>query len=102
MCEVCGKDFAQGSALTMHRRTHTKERPLRCDFPGCHKTFSESSNLSKHKKTHNAVGQHRCPHPSCDKSFHRLDQLKRHYKTHERRSRDASVALDGAVSLIQA
>ena len=49
--KVCGKEFAQGSAMTMHRRVHTGERPLKCDYPGCDKRFSESSNLSKHRKS---------------------------------------------------
>lgn len=37
--------------MTMHKRVHTGERPLVCDFPGCGKRFSESSNLSKHRKS---------------------------------------------------
>jgi len=37
--------------MTMHKRVHTGERPLRCDFPECGKRFSESSNLSKHRKS---------------------------------------------------
>jgi len=37
--------------MTMHKRVHTGERPLMCDYPGCGKMFSESSNLSKHRKS---------------------------------------------------
>ena len=68
----------------MHNRTkHTKEKPLKCDFPGCTARFAESSNLSKHKKIHLPEAQ--CTCQICFKSFSRDDQLKRHMKTHARK-----------------
>ncbi len=30
-------------SIAMHIRTHTREKPLKCDFPGCDKTFREVS-----------------------------------------------------------
>ena len=77
----------------MHNRTkHTKEKPLKCDFPGCNARFAESSNLSKHKKIHLPEAQ--CTCQICFKSFSRDDQLKRHMKTHARKDagRGASVS----------
>lgn len=35
-----GCDVLTGLAA-MHIRTHTKERPLQCDYPGCDKRFGE-------------------------------------------------------------
>jgi uncharacterized Zn-finger protein len=71
----------------MHNRTkHTKEKPLKCDFPGCNACFAESSNLSKHKKIHLPEAQ--CTCPLCFKSFSREDQLKRHLKTHAKKAYD--------------
>jgi hypothetical protein len=69
----------------MHIRTkHTKEKPLKCDYPGCNACFAESSNLSKHKKIHLPEAQ--CVCSTCGKSFSRIDQLKRHMKTHNRKA----------------
>lgn len=67
----------------IHERTHTKKRPLTCDFAGCGKTFSESSNFAKHRKTHGEKGMHSCTIPGCGKNFHRSDQLKKHMKAHQ-------------------
>lgn len=61
----------------MHKRTHTGEKPLKCEI--CHKRFGESSNLSKHRRTHNLKGDHVCER--CGKDFNRLDQLRRHLDT---------------------
>jgi hypothetical protein len=58
-----------------HLRTHTKEKPLKCDI--CHKRFSESSNLAKHRKTyHHNAGLLRCR--KCGDTFHRRYALNMH------------------------
>jgi hypothetical protein len=64
----------------MHYRTHTGEKPLRCEI--CHLTFRESSNLTKHRRTHSAKGRYECE--ICRRHFHRLDQLRRHLNTNHK------------------
>ncbi|XP_041457580.1 sal-like protein 3 [Lytechinus variegatus] len=49
-CHYCGKVFACTSALNIHYRSHTKERPFRCDV--CSKGFSTKGNLKQHMLTH--------------------------------------------------
>ena len=52
-CEFCGKVFRNGSNLTVHRRSHTGERPYRCMF--CPYACAQSSKLTRHMKTHSAT-----------------------------------------------
>ncbi len=48
-CDLCLKLCPSRSELRRHMRTHTGEKPYKCDY--CEKSFSEISNRNKHIKT---------------------------------------------------
>ena len=53
-CSVCYKTFACRSALDIHYRSHTKERPFQC--PLCQRAFSTKGNMKQHMLTHKSGG----------------------------------------------
>ena len=54
-CEVCAKHFLRPSALVVHTRSHSGERPYSCGFLGCRRGpqngFSVLSNKTRHEKS---------------------------------------------------
>jgi hypothetical protein len=55
-CQICERRFLRPSALKIHRRVHSREKPFPCPVGGCSRNglengFSVQSNLNRHIRT---------------------------------------------------
>eukprot|EP01084_Bolivina_argentea_P275955 470712_1 len=63
--DTCKKRFARNTNLKQHVRTHTKQKPFKCEF--CEKSYTQRHNLTDHIRTHKGIKPFKCEY--CHKSF---------------------------------
>ena len=77
-CEYCGKIFKNCSNLTVHRRSHTGEKPYKCDL--CSYACAQSSKLTRHMRTHGRHGKETYRCRFCDMPFSVSSTLEKHMR----------------------
>ncbi|XP_068574996.1 uncharacterized protein [Cebidichthys violaceus] len=77
-CQLCGKTFANLSALRIHSVVHTGEKPHRCSL--CGKRFTQKGNLKCHLRIHTGEKPFRCV--KCGKTFTQKVNLNHHLMGH--------------------
>ncbi|KAG1955595.1 sal-like protein, partial [Pimephales promelas] len=81
-CVICHRVLSCQSALKMHYRTHTGERPFKCKV--CGRAFTTKGNLKTHYSVHRAMPPMRVQHscPICQKKFTNAVVLQQHIRMH--------------------
>ncbi|XP_063992864.1 B-cell lymphoma/leukemia 11A isoform X1 [Diachasmimorpha longicaudata] len=77
-CEFCGKVFKNCSNLTVHRRSHTGEKPYKCEL--CTYACAQSSKLTRHMKTHGRHGKDTYKCRFCEMPFSVPSTLEKHMR----------------------
>ncbi|NWH88094.1 ZF64A protein, partial [Aegithalos caudatus] len=77
-CEVCSKCFSRKDKLKMHMRSHTGVKPYKCRH--CEYAAADSSSLNKHQRIHSNERPFKCQ--ICPYASRNSSQLTVHLRSH--------------------
>ncbi|XP_064464560.1 zinc finger protein 436-like [Ornithodoros turicata] len=77
-CDLCAAEFSCRVLLTHHRWTHTGEKPYKCNL--CPAEFSQGTRLLYHKRKHMGEKPYKCD--LCTAEFTQRSDLSRHKRRH--------------------
>ncbi|RLN73484.1 hypothetical protein BBJ28_00010376 [Nothophytophthora sp. Chile5] len=78
----CDRRFNRKFTLSEHMKTHTGEKPYVCPVVECSRRFSTSGNLARHKRLHASLKPFDCEINGCKRSFPSQEKLDHHVKIH--------------------
>ncbi|XP_007910172.2 LOW QUALITY PROTEIN: zinc finger protein 64 [Callorhinchus milii] len=77
-CDICNKNFSRQDKLKMHNRSHTGEKPYKCQY--CDYAAADSSSLKKHLRIHSDERPFKCQ--ICPYASRNSSQLIIHLRSH--------------------
>ncbi|XP_055707326.1 zinc finger protein 37-like [Phlebotomus papatasi] len=78
ICQICGKVSNYSTLHESHMRSHTGEKPFKCNE--CDKSFRERSSLRSHMLVHTGAKPYVCS--NCGAAFRQGAHLRRHMRSH--------------------
>ncbi|CAO1942711.1 unnamed protein product [Urochloa humidicola] len=80
ICPVkgCHRKFFSHKYLLQHRKVHTDDRPLKCEWKGCDMAFKWPWARTEHMRVHTGDRPYVCPERGCGQTFRFVSDFSRH------------------------
>ena len=86
--------------LQIHERSHTGDKPFKCEMENCSRAFATSYGLKSHVRVHTGEKPYKCPIADCMKAFKTSGDLQKHIRTHTGKSQSVFVVIFFQLNLV--